>query len=115
MKFINRTKTTTSTEALIGGMRPMGPGALRFVDDVTNADGSHTVAPAGNIPLGSRPVLCTTAFPSRFDLRRCSWPNVPAKGVSAKADLAAKPDYHALSMFYRPENRVASFRFPVAV
>src|SRR5262249_49184857 len=63
VKMINRPKTIAPSKAPGGGMvlggagGPRGPNALRFADDVTNADGTHTVTLTGNIPLGSRPVL----------------------------------------------------------
>src|SRR5262245_8052467 len=105
VKIVNQTQTTAASEP---PPPPMGPGALGFVDDVTNPDGTHTVSLTGNIPLGSQPVLRAYRIPepARFagvalveELRK--------KGISAEVDLLANPDFQALSAFYRPKHRVA--------
>lgn len=108
VKVINRTKTTAASEAPAGGMPQMGPGALRFVDDVTNADGTHTVILTGNIPLRSRPVLRAYRVPEPAWFAEIVLAEaLREKGVSAKVDLLANPDFQALSAFYTPQNRVA--------
>jgi serine-type D-Ala-D-Ala carboxypeptidase/endopeptidase (penicillin-binding protein 4) len=105
VKIINQTKTTAASEP---PPPPMSPGALRFVNDLTNADGTHTVTLTGNIPLGSQPKLSTYRIsePARFaqvalaeELRKI-W-------ISAGVDLLANPDFQALSRFYTPKHLVA--------
>jgi D-alanyl-D-alanine carboxypeptidase/D-alanyl-D-alanine-endopeptidase (penicillin-binding protein 4) len=105
VKVINQTQTTAASDP---PPPPFGPGALRFVDDVTNPDGTHTVTLTGNIRLGSQPFLKAYRIPgpARFaevalaeELRK--------KGISAEVDLLANPDFQALSAFYKPRYRVA--------
>jgi D-alanyl-D-alanine carboxypeptidase/D-alanyl-D-alanine-endopeptidase (penicillin-binding protein 4) len=86
----------------------MGPGALRFVDDMTNADGTHTVILTGNIPLGSQPVLRAYRIPepARFAAIALA-EELRKKGIFAEVDLLASPDFQSLSAFYKPKHRVA--------
>jgi serine-type D-Ala-D-Ala carboxypeptidase/endopeptidase (penicillin-binding protein 4) len=108
VKIINQTKTTMASGDPAGGMPQMGPGALRFVDDLTNADGTHTVTLAGNISLGSRPALRAYRIPEPVRFAEMVLAEaLREKGISAKVDLLATPDYQTLSTFYTPENRVA--------
>lgn len=110
LKLINRTMTTPASEP---PPPPRSPGSLQFVDDTTNADGTHTVILTGNIPQGSRPILTTYRIPepARFaevalakELRKI-W-------ISSKVDLLANPDFQALSRFYTPKNLVARIVSP---
>src|SRR5262245_17124569 len=104
VRIVNQTKTTAASEPT----SPFGPGALGFVDDVTNADGTHTVTLTGNIPLRSQPVLRAYRIPepSRFAAIALAQ-ELRQKGISAEMDLLANPDFQALSAFYKPKNRVA--------
>ncbi|HXY37708.1 MAG TPA: D-alanyl-D-alanine carboxypeptidase/D-alanyl-D-alanine-endopeptidase [Planctomycetaceae bacterium] len=113
VKVLNNTRTTAGPPAPPGGMRLMGPGALRFADDLTNADGSHAVTLTGNIPLGSQPILCAYHVPEppRFAATLLA-EALRAKDVAANVDPRAKLDYQALSAFYRPQNRVAELISP---
>jgi PBP4 family serine-type D-alanyl-D-alanine carboxypeptidase len=108
VKVINQTKTTAASLAPTSGMPQMGPGALRFGDDVTNADGTQTVTLTGNVSQGSRPALRAYRIPEpvRF-AEMVLAESLRDKGISAKVDLFATPDYQTLSTFYIPENRVA--------
>jgi len=108
VKVVNQTKTTVASEVPAGVMPQMGPGALRFVDDVTNQDGTHTVTLTGNIPLRSRTVLRAYRVPepARF-AETVLAEALREKGISAKIDLLANPDFQALTAFYTPEHRVA--------
>jgi D-alanyl-D-alanine carboxypeptidase/D-alanyl-D-alanine-endopeptidase (penicillin-binding protein 4) len=108
VKVINQTKTTAGSAAPTSGMPQMGPGALRFVDDVTNADGTQTVTLTGNISLGSRAVLRAYRIPEPVRFAEAVLAEaLREKGIFAKADLLATPDYQTLSTFYTAENRVA--------
>ena len=113
VKVINKTRTTATAEVAMGGLRLMGPGSLRFIDDVTNADGSHTVTLTGDISLGSRPVLCAYRVPEPVRFAETLLAEaLRAKGISVQADLLARPDDRASAAFYRPENRVAELVSP---
>lgn len=105
---INQTMTTVAPTV---PPPPMGPGSLRFVNDVTNADGTHTVTLTGNIPLGSRPVLRVYRVPepARFAAMVLA-EELHKKGISAGVDLLANPDFQALSQFYTHRNWVAENR-----
>jgi D-alanyl-D-alanine carboxypeptidase/D-alanyl-D-alanine-endopeptidase (penicillin-binding protein 4) len=105
VKIVNQTNTTAASAP---PPPPMGPGALTFVGDVSNADGTHTIILTGNVPLGSPPVLKAYSIPepARFaqvvlteELRK--------QGISAEMDLLAKPDFKRLSAFYIPRYLVA--------
>ena len=113
VKVINQTKTTAASAAPTSGMPQMGPGALRFVDDVTNADGTQTVTLTGNISLGSRAALRAYRIPEPVRFAEAVLAEaLREKGISVKADLLATPDYQTLSTFYTPENRVAEHVSP---
>jgi PBP4 family serine-type D-alanyl-D-alanine carboxypeptidase len=110
VKIINQTRTTAASEP---PPPPMSLEALRFVNDSTNVDGSHTATLTGNIPLGSQPTLRTynISEPARFaqvalaeELRKI-W-------IAAKVDLLANPDFQALSKFYTPKHLVAEIAPP---
>jgi len=104
---INQTKTMPASEAPTVGMPQMGPGALRFVDDVTNADGTHTVTLTGNIPLRSRPVLRAYRVPEPVRFAEMVLAEaLREKGISAKVDLLGTPDFKALSRSYTPEAQI---------
>jgi serine-type D-Ala-D-Ala carboxypeptidase/endopeptidase (penicillin-binding protein 4) len=108
VKVINQTKTTAASAAPTSGMPQMGPGALRFGDDVTNADGTQTVTLTGNVSLGSRPALRAYRIPEPVRFAQSVLAEaLREKGISAEVDLLATPDYQTLSTFYTPENRVA--------
>jgi serine-type D-Ala-D-Ala carboxypeptidase/endopeptidase (penicillin-binding protein 4) len=105
VKVVNQTQTTAASEP----PPPLfGPGALRFVDDVTNADGTHTVTLTGNIPLGSQPVLRAYRIPepARFAAIALA-EELRQKGISVEVDLLENPVFQALSAFYKPRHRVA--------
>jgi len=113
VKVINQTKTTAPSAAPASGMPQMGPGALRFADDVTNADGTHIVTLTGNIPLGSRPTLRAYRVPEPVRFAETVLAEaLREKGISAKVDLLATPEYQALSAFHTHENRVAEHISP---
>jgi serine-type D-Ala-D-Ala carboxypeptidase/endopeptidase (penicillin-binding protein 4) len=113
VKVINQTKTTAASEAPATGMVPMRPGVLRFSNDVTNHDGTHTVALTGNIPLGSRPVLRAYRVPEPVRFAEMVLAEaLRAKGIAAEVDLLVKPDFQALSACYTPEHRVAEHVSP---
>jgi serine-type D-Ala-D-Ala carboxypeptidase/endopeptidase (penicillin-binding protein 4) len=104
VKIVNQTNTTAASEP----SPPFGPGALGFVDDVSSADGTHTATLAGNIPLGSQPVLRAYRIPepARFaelvladELRK--------RGIFADVGSFADPTFCLLSAFERPKNLVA--------
>ena len=104
VKIVNQTNTTAASEP----PPPFGPGALRFVDDVANADGTHTVTLTGNIPLGSQPVLRAYRIPEPARFAEIALAEELCKeGISAEVDLLANPDFQALSAFYKPKHRVA--------
>ncbi len=114
VKIINKTRTTAAAAGTaVVLMRQMGPGALQFTDDVTNADGSHTVNLTGDIALGSRPVLCAYRVPEPVRFAEMLLVEaLVARGISARADLLTRTDEGALAGFYRPENRVAELVSP---
>lgn len=114
VKIINKTRTTAAAaKAPVAMMRMMGPGSLRLTDDVTNADGSHTVTLTGDISLGSRPVLCAYRVPEPVRFAEMLLVEVlVARGISARADLLTRTDEGALVAFYRPKNRVAELVSP---
>src|SRR5262245_54570275 len=105
LEIINQTNTTAASEP---PPFPMGPGDLRFVDDVTNANGTHTVTLTGNIPLGSQAVLRAYRIPEPARFAAIALvEELHRKGISAEVDLWANPDFQALSAFYKPKYRVA--------
>ncbi len=114
VKIINKTRTTAAAaKAPVAMMRMMGPGSLRLTDDVTNADGSHTVTLTGDISLGSRPVLCAYRVPEPVRFAEMLLVEaLVARGISARADLLTRTDEGALVAFYRPKNRVAELVSP---
>jgi D-alanyl-D-alanine carboxypeptidase/D-alanyl-D-alanine-endopeptidase (penicillin-binding protein 4) len=108
LKVINQTKTTAASAAPAGRMPLMGPGALRFVNDVSDSDGTQTVTLTGNISLGGRPALRVYRVPEPVRFAETVLAEaLHEKGISAKVDLLANPDIQALSGFYTPQNRVA--------
>jgi serine-type D-Ala-D-Ala carboxypeptidase/endopeptidase (penicillin-binding protein 4) len=114
VKIVNKTRTTAAAAGTaVVLMRRMGPGALQFTDDVTNADGSHTVNLTGDIALGSRPVLCAYRVPEPVRFAEMLLVEaLVARGISARVDLLTRTDEGALAAFYRPENRVAELVSP---
>ena len=80
---------------------------IRFVGDVVQPDGSHTVTIVGSVPAGSRPILFAYRVPqpSRFAemalaavLREDGVAVNPAPGTTARGNL---------HRYYKPENVVA--------
>jgi D-alanyl-D-alanine carboxypeptidase/D-alanyl-D-alanine-endopeptidase (penicillin-binding protein 4) len=126
VKVINKTTTTAASDAPAGGVfrgnrnapaagvfRGNRPGALRFIDDVTTSDGSHTVTLTGNIPLGSPPLLCAYSVPEPVRFAEVVLAEaLQARGITANVDLLAKPDFQTLSRFYTAEHRVAELVSP---
>jgi len=113
VKVINQTKTTAASAAPTSGMPQMGPGALRFGDEVTNADGTQTVTLTGNISLGSRPALRAYRIPEPVRFAQSVLAEaLREKGISAEVDLLATPDYQTLSTFYTAKNRLAEHISP---
>lgn len=110
---VNRTKTAGAQAPPTGGVFRSGPGILRVTEDVTNADGTHTVALTGNVPQGSRPVLCAYRVPepARF-AEMVLAEALRAKGIPASADLLASPDFQSLATHYTPDNLVAEIVSP---
>jgi serine-type D-Ala-D-Ala carboxypeptidase/endopeptidase (penicillin-binding protein 4) len=105
LKIVNQTRTKAAAEP---PPPPMSPGALRFVNDLTNADGTHTVTLTGNIPRGSRPVLRTYRIPEPARFAQVALAEELRKlWISAEVDLLANPDFQALSAFYIPKHLVA--------
>jgi serine-type D-Ala-D-Ala carboxypeptidase/endopeptidase (penicillin-binding protein 4) len=105
VEIINQTRTTSASEPL---PPPMSPAALRFVNDLTNADGTHTVTLTGNIPRGSRPVLRAYRIPEPARFAQVVLAEELCKRrISAGVDLLADPDFQALSAFYTPTHLVA--------
>lgn len=105
VKIINQTITSSASEPL---PPPMGPGALRFVDDITNGDGTYTVTLTGKIRIGSNSLLRTYRIPepSKFaetvlveELRK--------KHIYAESNLSMNTDFQSLAPFYTPQNLVA--------
>jgi PBP4 family serine-type D-alanyl-D-alanine carboxypeptidase len=105
VKIVNQTRTTAASEP---PPPPMSPGTLRFINDMTNADGTHTVTLTGNIPRGSQPVLRTYRIPEPARFAQVALAEELRKlWVSAEVDLLANPDFQALSAFYSPKHLVA--------
>ncbi len=104
VKFVNQA-TTGATDS-----RPQ----IRFADDATAPDGSHSVAVTGSMPAGSPPILFAYRVPEpeRFaDMALVQ--ALEQAGVSAKSDLGATPaDFKALAAGYTPENAVAEHVSP---
>jgi serine-type D-Ala-D-Ala carboxypeptidase/endopeptidase (penicillin-binding protein 4) len=105
VKIINQTRTTAASEPL---PPPMSPGALRFVNDLTNADGTHTVTLTGNIPRGSQSILRAYRIPEPARFAQVALAEELRKiWISPEVDLLANPDFQALSKFYTPRHLVA--------
>jgi D-alanyl-D-alanine carboxypeptidase/D-alanyl-D-alanine-endopeptidase (penicillin-binding protein 4) len=88
-------------------------GKPQFVDDIRNADGSHTVTLTGEIALGSSPTLCTYRIsePARFaEAILCIL--LKEKSISANVDLKRNHNFSELSRNYTPENKVAEIVSP---
>jgi D-alanyl-D-alanine carboxypeptidase/D-alanyl-D-alanine-endopeptidase (penicillin-binding protein 4) len=86
---------------------------LRFVNDVTNLDGTHTVTLVGDIPL-SVPHLYRAYYvpdPLRF-AELVLAEALRAKGVDASADLAANADPTAAQHTYTAGNLLAEHVSP---
>jgi len=91
----------------------MFAGKPQFVDDIRNADGSHTVTLTGEILLGSSSALCTYRIPepARFaEAVLCML--LKEKGISANIDLKRTHDFSELSKNYTRENKVAEIVSP---
>lgn len=114
--IINKTNTSPAAKTpggLLGGLAMMGPGGLRFVDDTTNADGTHTVTLTGNIALGSEPALRAYRVPEPARFAEVVLEKVlREKGITAKVDLRSVHDFASLATFYKPENKVAEIVSP---
>jgi D-alanyl-D-alanine carboxypeptidase/D-alanyl-D-alanine-endopeptidase (penicillin-binding protein 4) len=105
VNVVNQTQTTAASNA---PPPQIGPGALGFIDDVTNADGTHTVTFTGDIPLGSGPVLRAYRIPEPARFAEIALAEELRKqGVTAEVALLANPDFQSLSAFYKPKYRVA--------
>jgi D-alanyl-D-alanine carboxypeptidase/D-alanyl-D-alanine-endopeptidase (penicillin-binding protein 4) len=113
VRVINQTRTTAPDPAPAVRLPQLGPGTLRFVNDVTNADGTHTVTLIGNIPLGSAPELRAYRVPEPVRYAEMVLAEaLREKGITANADLLANPDFQTLSGFYKPENKLAEHVSP---
>lgn len=87
---------------------------IHFRDDVENADGSHTVAVTGIMPLGGPPVLFAykVPSPSRF-AEMVLVDALRQAGVAANfSSPADKPDFASLAAAYTPNNVVAEHVSP---
>jgi serine-type D-Ala-D-Ala carboxypeptidase/endopeptidase (penicillin-binding protein 4) len=105
LKIINQTRTTAASEP---PPPPMSPEALRFVNDLTNADGTHTVTLTGNIPRGGRPVFRAYRIPEPARFAQVALAEeLRKRRISAELNLLANPDFQALSAFYTPKHLVA--------
>jgi D-alanyl-D-alanine carboxypeptidase/D-alanyl-D-alanine-endopeptidase (penicillin-binding protein 4) len=109
-----------------GGPPPMGnppqaggpqtmlfTGKPQFVNDITNADGTHTVTLTGDVVWGDEPVLCVyrVTEPARF-AETALVLALQERGVSARFDLKKTPDFAALSQHYKAEQKVAEIVSP---
>jgi N-acyl-D-amino-acid deacylase len=76
---------------------------------VTNSDGTVSVAIAGSVPLGSKPLTAAVGVPSPTNFAQTVLSeSLVANGVSIKPPKhAAPPDFTALARSYTPENQVA--------
>lgn len=95
-----------------------GPAGSKFEvqppSDVMNADGSHTVALNGKIPLGSPPTLLTYPVPQPGRFAQVTFVEALRKrGIKANLPLPTeKLDFKALSSSYTEGNAVAEHVSP---
>lgn len=107
LHIVNQTRTTAPAAA----MPPNGPGALRFTDDVTNPDGSHTVTLTGDVPAASGEFRAYRITDPVHFAEMALTEALQDKGIKARLDTA-RPDLQALVPLYTKAHLVAEHVSP---
>jgi D-alanyl-D-alanine carboxypeptidase/D-alanyl-D-alanine-endopeptidase (penicillin-binding protein 4) len=91
---------------------PGSASSLRFTNDVDNADGSHTVAITGDVPLGSTEFRAYRVLePARF-AEMAFAKALQEKGISVMSAAAIRVDFPALATLYTDKHLVAEHVSP---
>jgi PBP4 family serine-type D-alanyl-D-alanine carboxypeptidase len=87
---------------------------IRWAEDATAKDGSHTVTIKGHFPMGQAPILYAYAVPKPSRFAAVAFAQVLRDaGVHATVSAdTATPDFSKLSASYTPANRVAEHVSP---
>ena len=115
LTVINETITTSATgrQDVPGGFVMMGSNPLRFINNITNDDGTNTVTLTGEISLDSVPAFRVYRIPEPDRFAEIVLGELLyEKGITVQSDSNVRPDFAELSRFYFAENVVAELLSP---
>jgi D-alanyl-D-alanine carboxypeptidase/D-alanyl-D-alanine-endopeptidase (penicillin-binding protein 4) len=120
LNIINKTNTTGASENSSPEVRMfIAPGSgmlqsmLRFIDDITHEDGTHTVTITGDIPVNSAPVLRAYRVPEPARFAEIVFTMaLREKGIDVQTDRLPSLDLSVLPEYYTDENKIAELVSP---